>query len=155
MKRTASKQPSASVETVELRIPIQAPQKAVWKALVKETTLWWPKDFYTSARTRGFRLEPKLGGRLFEDSGKGEGLIWYTVVGVESPNWLLLSGYVIPPYGGPATSLLRLTLTPTGPGETDLVVFDSAHGRVGDCDKHEGWRQIFEDGLKRHLEASA
>ena len=102
-KKTKPTKP-VTTDEVNLKIPIAAPQAAVWKALVNETGLWWPKDFHTSARTKRFVIEPKLGGRAYEDAGKGEGLIWYSVVGVERPDLLLLAGSLFPPYGGPATS---------------------------------------------------
>lgn len=137
---------------MQLKIHIAAAQSVVWKALVKDTSLWWPKDFYTSARTKGFVIEPKLGGRAYEDAGRGEGLIWYSVLGVEAPDFILMSGYVAPPFGGPATSLLRLTLSAVSKTLTLLEVVDSSFGHVGDCDKSEGWRLVFEGGLKRHLE---
>ena len=60
-----------------MEIPINAPRARVWKALVEETTFWWPASFYTGPKARGLHIEPKLGGRMYEDWGKGAGVVWY------------------------------------------------------------------------------
>src|SRR3712207_2686141 len=99
-----------SVEA-KVEITMHAPQERVWQALVNETAHWWPKSFLTSERTKRFVIEPKLGGRVFEDYGGAEGATWYTVVGVDSPNSLALVGHMGPPFGGPLATLLRIALS--------------------------------------------
>jgi hypothetical protein len=66
--------------------------------------------------TRRFVVEQKLGGRVFEDVGGGDGLFWYTVIGLEAGRELILAGRLLPPFGGPATTALRLTLSRTDRG---------------------------------------
>ncbi|MGH8016226.1 MAG: hypothetical protein ACREBV_08550 [Candidatus Zixiibacteriota bacterium] len=73
---------------IELEIAIDRPISKVWKALVTETTKWWPKDFYTSKNTKAFVIEPKLGGRMYEKLTGGAGLVWMTVYGIEPPKYL-------------------------------------------------------------------
>src|SRR4051794_15154403 len=75
---------ASTIEQVELEIEIAATPERVWSSLVEETTFWWPKDFYTSAKTKAFRIEPRLGGLMYEDWGNGEGLVWFRVFGVET-----------------------------------------------------------------------
>ena len=153
MKKTAPPAPLGAT-TVRLELKLHAAQPRVWRALVTETNAWWPKSFHTSERTKRFVIEPRLGGMVGEVSAKGEGLVWYRVIGVESPHHLLLAGYLLPPWAGPASSLLRLALSADGPEGTKLEVTDSTFGQVGECDTAEGWRQIFDDHFRRHVEAS-
>jgi len=64
---------SASVFQVEIQVTINAPQQRVWQALLYETPQWWRKDFFTSPKTKAFVIEPRVGGRAYEDYGDGNG----------------------------------------------------------------------------------
>jgi uncharacterized protein YndB with AHSA1/START domain len=153
MTKKPASQPTAAVATT-VEVTIHAAQARVWAALVNETTHWWPTGFYSSARTKTFVIEPRLGGRVGEDCGNGEGFNWYTVNGVESPNYLQLVGYMAPPFGGPFCSLLRLELNATGAAETKLTITDAVFGQVAGCDNASGWRQIFDDGFRAYVESA-
>jgi DNA-binding transcriptional ArsR family regulator/uncharacterized protein YndB with AHSA1/START domain len=143
---------ASMVAQVELEIGIAAAPEKVWKALIADTSFWWPKDFYTSPRAKGFHIEPKLGGSMYEDWGNGEGLVWFRVFGIGAPELLELEGCMSPPYG-PAHTLLKLELKPAGKG-TVLRVSDSTIGISGHSDsKEEGWRRIFDAGLKEYVES--
>lgn len=148
--------PALAANETRLEFTLHAPPAKVWQALVKDTAAWWPQTFHTSPKTKRFILEPKLGGMMGEITGPGEGLVWYRVIGVEKNVSLLLAGYLLPPWAGPATSLLRLTLTAVGDGETKLELVDSTFGQVGDGSATaDGWRQIFADHFKPHVDKSA
>lgn len=119
--------------SINLELAINVPTSMDWKALVAETTKWWPKDFYTLPQTKAFILEPKLGGRMFEKSGKaGAGLVWMTVFGMEPPKYLYLAGFISPPFGGPATSLLTINLSEKGRSGAILNLQDYLFGEVND-----------------------
>jgi DNA-binding transcriptional ArsR family regulator/uncharacterized protein YndB with AHSA1/START domain len=141
----------AMIQRVELQVPIAAPPADVWRALVDETTLWWPRDFYTGP-ARGFHIEPRLHGRVFEDWGDGNGVVWYQVFAISPGKSLDLSGCMAVPYG-PAMTLLHIELVAEGKG-TVLKVSDSTIGDVhgGAAAKTDGWRQVFEGGLKSYVE---
>ena len=64
-----------------------------------------------------------------EDFGSGDGIIWYTVIGVEAGRELILAGHLLPPFGGPATTALRLTLLTQGHG-TILKIRDESNGTI-------------------------
>ncbi len=153
MKKKPTTKGIGSVEA-NVEVTIHAAQQRVWDALVNETTHWWPKSFLTSERTKRFVIEPRLGGRVFEDFGGGEGATWYTVAGVESPNLLMLVGHMGPPFGGPLATLLRLALTPVGPNETKLEITDAAFGQVADCDTESGWREVFDENFRLYAESA-
>lgn len=152
----AKKQKIRAAGSVEAKVEltIHAPQKRVWAALVNEAAHWWPKHFLSSEKAKRFVIEPRLGGKVFEDNGRGEGFVWYTVVGVESPNFLQLSGFMGPPFGGPLSSLLRLTLTALSDKETKLEILDACFGQVGECDTAAGWRDVFGDHFRPYVEST-
>ena len=140
---------------VELEVRISARPERVWRALVEETGRWWHKDFYAGSASKGFILEPRLGGRMYEDWGNGAGAIWYLVTEIDPPRSLGLSGHMPAAFGGPATSLLRLVLRPEG-DDTILQLTDSELRKVTEKAKASlegGWRTLFGE-LKKHVEAS-
>ena len=140
----------SNIDIVEMEILINAPQQKVWKALIDNTTFWWPKNFYTSPKAKGFHIEPKLGGRMYEDWGDGQGLIWYNVFGVDAPDSIHLSGCMAPPYG-PAHTLLVLKLEARD-GATVLKLSDATIGKTDKCAKEEGWKELFEGAFKPYVE---
>jgi hypothetical protein len=144
------------VAQMELEIPIKPKPTRVWQALIEETSRWWHKDFYTSSAAKGFVIEPRLGGGVFEDWGDGSGQMWYTVIGINPPNFLMLEGLLSPAFGGPATTILQLDLQ--GTGKTTLLrLSDTIFGRVGDeklTQTREGWMMLFDGGLRAHVEGA-
>ena len=138
-----------------LEFTLHASPARVWQALVKDTAVWWPASFLTSPKTKRFVIEPKLGGMMGEITGPGEGLAWYRVIGVEKNVSLILAGYLLPPWAGPASTMLRLTLTPSARNETKLEITDHCFGVLSDCDTAAGWRQVFGDHFKPHVDGRA
>lgn len=137
----------------ELEVMIAATPQRVWQAIATESAAWWPIDFVTSERTKRFVIEAKLGGRVFEDFGGDNGLVWYTVIGVETDRELIMAGHLLPPFGGPATTALRITLSAHEQG-TLVKIRDDRFGVLGGDSPVEGWRIVFDGGLRSYLEAS-
>lgn len=145
---------SFAVAETRLEIELRASPARVWKALVEETTHWWRADYYTNPATRAFVLEAKVGGRVYEDCGDGAGLLWYTVVGIDPVKSLRLVGNLFPEYGGPANSMLTLTLEAKGKA-TVLKLVDHVYGRLGagcGASLEEGWKRLFEVAFKEYVE---
>ena len=142
----------SNISQVELEIEIKASPAKIWHALTTDTNRWWPRGFYSNPRTKGFHLEARLGGRMYEDFGDGAGVIWFQVFAIDPERTLDLQGCMAVPYG-PAHTLLHLELTPKG-RSTILKVSDSTIGLVKDAggDKLAGWKEIFEGGLKPFVE---
>lgn len=139
--------------THRLNLEIAKPQPVVWKGFTRDIHLWWPKDFYATESPRRMVFEVKPGGRLYEDAGDGNGLIWYSVIAVDAPNAITMSGFIAPPFGGPATSLLRVAFSAQGKSATVMEVTDSTFGCLGDPGTtEEGWRMLFESGFKAWVE---
>ena len=76
------------VVDVTVEVEIEATAEVVWQALTTDIGEWWPRDFCVGDVER-FHLEPKLGGRMYEDWGDGGGLIWAVVTGFceIGPTW--------------------------------------------------------------------
>ena len=147
---------SLTTISIHLEIPIKAKIEHVWKSLVDETGLWWRKDFYTSPKTKNFIIEAKVGGRMYEDYGNNEGLLWANVLILDSPNVLELKGHLTPEFGGPAMSFLRLTLNESD-GITILTIAETMFGAVSEKtkqDQTDGWKLLFEETFKGYVEGS-
>jgi hypothetical protein len=151
--------PSAAYGVVQVNVDVnlKASLDQVWKALIEETSAWWPRDFYTSTATKGFHIEPRLGGRVYEDWGHEAGLLWFTVIGINPPNSLTLLGYLTPGFGGPATTTLELNLKSMGETVT-LHVTETVSGRADakmEATLRDGWLAIFDAGLRAYVEGKA
>jgi DNA-binding transcriptional ArsR family regulator/uncharacterized protein YndB with AHSA1/START domain len=151
----AMSQSELGLVRVEQEIAIAARPERVWQALVEEIGHWWPKDFYAGADAENFILEPRLGGRMYEDWGNGAGAVWYTVTEIAPPRSLGLAGHYPPVFGGPSTSILRLEVVAGEAGEGAVLrLSDSEFRPVTENtfqSLDEGWRTIF-NHLKEYVE---
>jgi len=141
---------------VEMDVEIEGTMPRVWKALVEEMGTWWPASFY-AGKAKAFVLEPRVGGRMYEDWGGGGGLLWYTVVSLDPPRTLELAGHLFPAYGGPATTLVRIELSERD-GKTLLRLTDAIHGHLAtdtDAKLDTGWKEIFAKAFKSYVEQRA
>ena len=152
MPKKTSEVPITSA-THRLSLDIARPQPVVWKAFTDEIHSWWPKDFYATESPQRIVFEMKPGGRLYEDSGKGNGLVWYHVIALDAPNSVTMSGFIAPPFGGPATSLLNVSFSAKGKSATAMEVTDSTFGCLGDTKATvKAWHLLFHDGFKAWVE---
>ncbi len=138
-----------------LEIPIKAAISDVWDCLLNDVNLWWRKDFYTSTKTKQFIIEPRVGGRMYEDYGNDEGLLWAEVIVLDSPNTIEFKGHLSPQFGGPAMSFLKLTLKEDS-SDTILTLSDTVFGDVDDNTQKElssGWKMIYEHTFKKYVES--
>jgi uncharacterized protein YndB with AHSA1/START domain len=139
---------------VELEIAIDASKADVWDALVNDISQWWPKQAFMTKATK-FTLEPRVGGRAFEDYGDGTGGIWWYVQAIEAGEYLVLTGQIWPGNGGPATSIARLSLVERG-RETVLQIHDALFGRLSDErieSVRRGWEHLFGGAFRAFAEA--
>ena len=144
----------AQVVQYEVEVSIGAAAAAVWHALTEETNAWWLPDFHMAGRDSVVRLEARAGGALVEASPDGSSLLWYQVQLCQPGDALHLFGFIGAAWGGPATSLLELTLTEGG-GRTTLRVRDSLVGAVsaeGALQLQEGWQLLLTTGLAAYVE---
>ncbi len=140
---------------VALEITIDASIEKTWDTLINDIGDWWTKDFYTSPKTKSFILEARPGGRMYEDYGNDEGLVWAEVIIIDSPSVLELKSHLSPAFGGPVFSFLRISLE-TRDSQTLLSVTDHGIGALTDASMaqlSEGWTMIFES-LKSYVEST-
>ena len=152
----AVKSPFRVAEVVS-EVRMAAPPGRVWHALTEEIGRWWPAGFFSSPKAKRMVLEPRVGGRVFEDWGEGDasGLLWYTVIGIEAGRELRLSGELGPDWGGPAHLATRWTLKPDGDG-TVVRLEEVISGRIGEGTEGkmtEGWNTILGQHLRPFVEA--
>lgn len=143
------------VLSVEVRVA--APRARVWRSLARDLAKWWPRGFHSLPGTRRMVLEPRLGGRMYEDAGRGDGLLWYTVAGILAGRRLVLAGDISADFGGPARSLVTIDLEDDGEG-TRVRLADSLCGRVDRANARairNGWEILLAQGLRPHAEAAA
>jgi uncharacterized protein YndB with AHSA1/START domain len=132
----------ARIRRIELEITIAAPMERVWQCLTAETSDWWPAGHFAQRDSMAFKLEPWVGGRMYEESGEGNGVLWYTVIRIEAPQTIELAGHTSITWGGPSTSILTLNLKSDGDG-TVLQLTDAAFGHVSTDDGTEGgWSSL-------------
>ncbi len=155
--KTAPAPESARITDYALEVRIAAPSAAVWRALTTDIARWWPSQFYCGAGGKGkprFELEARPGGRMYEDWGDGDGLLWGTVVNVQAGKRLDIVSTSGPQWGGPSTSFGSFELAADGAG-TKLRFTESSFGRVGEAtvaEKDKGWRFLLEGALRAHVE---
>ena len=147
----------AGVSVSSFRWSYLCSDKRLWKAITTRIDRWWPRDFLAHPKARRFVLEARLGGRMFEDAGKGAGLLWGTVWSIEPGRSLVVVGHSIPRFGGPSTGMMEFTIEPAPKGKDGctLAFTHAIYGRTDkatiDCLK-EGWTALFDISLRKHLE---
>jgi uncharacterized protein YndB with AHSA1/START domain len=141
-------------DPLRLEVRIDAPRERVWQALVDDFSVWWPADsFNVGGPTARMTLEPKVGGRMFEDWGDGQGLLWGQVVGLKRPETLQMVSDSFPEWGGPLRNFLTWRLESQGTA-TVVRLVDAVLGerKAGDpAEKEKGWNFLLA-ALKAHIE---
>jgi len=137
---------------IEQEVTIAAPPARVFDALTKEVSAWWGRPHMYAEDARDIILEPRVGGRFYEDWGNGEGALYAIVTIARRPEWLRMSGSM--GMRGAVAGVIEITLTPKGAG----TVVRLSHRVVGEVTEEtesgyrEGWRGLFAERLKAFVE---
>lgn len=67
----------------------RAPRQRVWAAFVQEHGAWWPHKFAPGGE---YRLEPFVGGRIYQEWGPGLGALLGFVSYLDEPGVIVLTG---------------------------------------------------------------
>ncbi len=140
-----------------LEVEIAAPPARVWKALTDQASSWWHPGFFSRKGAIAFLIEPRVGGRAYEDWGDGQGLLWYTVMGVVKNEMLLLVGDVDTRNGGPARIHTTFRLRAEGKG-TVLRLEECAFGKADEKMRKSlgsGWAALLGGCLRVFVETGA
>lgn len=153
-------EPSQIVEArcarYEMSIVIDATLERVWRGLTDQLHAWWLPDFHMLGEKSKITFEPFAGGRLFEEAG-GRSLLWYTVLSYDPLKSMDWAGFCTAQYGGPATTLLSMSLHWVSSHRTRLQVSDSLFGSVNEGmlrSLQSGWELLFTQGLKKFVEGN-
>lgn len=146
------------IAEIAVELEIAAPAQKVWDTLVGDVSTWWHEGFYTGGGgRRRFYIEPELGGRMYEDWGDGQGLVWATIIGVKKLELLQAVGDSSPEWGGPSRSFFTWKLS-EAKGCTTVRFSQCAYGRVDEATLRsldEGWRFLLGECLKRFVESGS
>jgi uncharacterized protein YndB with AHSA1/START domain len=151
----ATKKTRKTFETFDLALEfrIAALPQRVFRALLHESSNWFPEDFYTGATPLGFVFEPRVGGQGYEDWGDGQGQVWFTVTGLQRDEYLQLSGTMGGDYG-PVTFVTTFRLSRAGSGT--LLNLTDCHWGIMHEGKAEamasGWRRLLGEALRNWVE---
>jgi uncharacterized protein YndB with AHSA1/START domain len=135
--------------SIELKFEIEASSKRIFAALTEEIGAWWTHRFKDGGRVV---LEPRPGGRFYEDWGEGSGALYATVTYIDPPVELRLVG----PMGmaGAVVGSMVFAIAETG-GFTRLTL---THAILGSVDREtveayrSGWKELIGSSLKAHVE---
>lgn len=139
---------------VEHEVSVAATPERVWRALVEEIGQWWRAGFYALPDARGMRIEPRIGGAMYEHADDGSAVVWGTVIGLQPGRLIDFAGNLTAAFGGPAHVLLRFEVA-AGGGATVVKVTESRVGNVaGDAaaSTKKAWALLLEGGLKPFAE---
>lgn len=83
-KETAERMQTGAdkIVKIEQEIELAAPQEKVFRAICEEMNDWWPHRFKEGGIVR---VEPRIGGLIWEDWGNGNGAQYGTIVWLEPP----------------------------------------------------------------------
>jgi len=150
--------PLARAEIVEVALEwtIQASAQRVWQSMVGRVEDWWPREHRAGEAGATFKFDASLGGAVEELHENGGGILWYRVYAVKPLCSIDLAGNLASRYGGPATSLIHIELSPSPvDGATIFKMTDSVFGRTGPRLRESlaaGWQAIIGEGLKSLIE---
>jgi uncharacterized protein YndB with AHSA1/START domain len=139
---------------VTLTYTIEAPLDRVWTVITEEAGSWWDSDFVATPGAAGIKLEPVLGGRLYEETADGRGMVWARVIAIDPPKSIDFQGVMTPAFGGPTITTVRLSLQESESG-TELTMVEGLIGRVTDeglAQMQMGWDFLFGQKLKQYAE---
>lgn len=138
--------------SIEAEVHIDAPPERVFEGLVTDISAWWGPAHVFSPEARDVVLEPRLGGRFYEDWGEGEGVLYATVTRIRRPAELGLNG----PLGMRGAVVGRVMITLERQGTTTVVRL--SHRVVGEVTEKtrqaydSGWQTLLGQGLKPYVE---
>jgi uncharacterized protein YndB with AHSA1/START domain len=147
---------AAKLSDLVLETRIEASPADVWRALTDDIASWWPRVFYCGggSGTGTIKMEAWPGGRMYEEWGDGDGLLWATIHNVQREKSLEMVGAQGPEWGGPTTWIGGFKLEPDGSG-TRLRFREAGVGRVDEAnlrEKEKGWRFLLDGALRAHCE---
>ncbi len=135
---------------INQEIKINASPEKVFAHLTNDITAWWDHGF--SENPKAIILEPKFGGRFYEDMGNGDGVIYCNVMHVVKNKKLVMQGAM----GMQGAVFGNIAFELLGDGKSTILKL--AHHAFGDIsDDHKknytaGWQSLLGVRLKGLVE---
>lgn len=123
-----------------------------WEFYFNQISSWWPKEYYTSPRTKRFIIDTCVGGKAYEDYGEGGGLVWGDVIGVDYPRTLQMRGNLTKEFGGPVISFEKFLFEETEDGTrlTYSVDFVGTINERSIKSLKDGWKDLLQHHFKEY-----
>jgi len=141
------------MKSIEVSTEIRLDQAHTWEYYFNQINGWWPKEFFTSPKTKRFMIQTKLGGKAFEDFGEGQGLVWGEVIGVDYPACLQIRGNLTKDFGGPVVTFEKISLDKVA---DDLTRLTYTCDFVGDIKEsavkslEDGWKDLIQQRFAKY-----
>jgi DNA-binding transcriptional ArsR family regulator len=137
---------------VEQEVQIEAKAERVFEALTERIGAWWGPPYCIEGGA--VILEAKLGGRLYEDWGDGQGALWGAVTQIKHNANLEITGSI--GMSGAVFGVALFSLESKGKA-TILKFSHRAMGEVSETQKKNyalGWQDLLGTRLKNLVEKS-
>jgi uncharacterized protein YndB with AHSA1/START domain len=137
---------------IKQELTIDAKADKVFAALTKDTSFWWGAPYLIDDQLKALVVEPKLGGKFYEDWGDGGGAIWGIVTQWKQNEIFEFTGKC--GMGGAVNGVICFTLESKG-SSTLLKLEHDAVGHVTDKTQSGysyGWNDLLEKRLKAYVE---
>jgi uncharacterized protein YndB with AHSA1/START domain/DNA-binding transcriptional ArsR family regulator len=137
---------------VEQEVTIEASPERVFDALTNELSAWWGAPYLVSQTAKSLILEPKIGGRFYEDWGDGQGAQWAMVTSIKRNERLELTGTI--GMGGVVQGVVCFELEAKG----NATVVKLSHRAIGEVNEESqagyasGWQDLLGTRLKAFVE---
>ena len=137
---------------IEQNITIQASPQDVFDAMTQEISTWWGPPYFHNSEAEGMVLEPRVGGRLYEDLGNDQGMLLATVVLIKRPEQLRLAGAMGLP--GPVQGVIQFQLE----AKDDGTLLQLSHRMIGEVSEETqtayagGWEELLGTRLRNFVE---
>ena len=137
---------------IEQEVTVAATPERVFAALTKDIAAWWGAPYLISDMAKALVLEPRPGGRFYEDWGEGQGGLWATVTSLKNNEYIELNG----PLGmqGIVQGVIRFELT----ARDNTTIVKLSHRAMGEISEQNqanytaGWQDLLETRLRAYVE---
>ncbi len=144
------------IVTIQYEIPVKGKAPELWNCFTTEIGRWWPKSFCANPdRTKAYVGEFKLGGKLYEDWGDGNGWVWYTIYKLDSINHSFRAEGMM---SDGSRSEIKFHILTKNEIETLVRITERITGEIESREtltktQTEGWDLILGNHFKRYFEA--
>lgn len=141
----------STIRNIELELAINTDRQTAWTCLFEHFSDWWPSDFLCIPDAKRIQFEPRVGGRVFEETEDGRSILWGTCVFIMPGESMEFVGHMTPTWGGPSVTMIRYHLSDAEGGGTKFRLTDSVLGNVSDeqiANLDQGWRYLCEAYVK-------